>query len=509
MLSTVERILFVVMAVVFGGMTAAGFYGIFKIVRSGREAPPLKNVIPSMLKAFIDVGLQKTIFRARPLLSTFHAFIFFGFSYYFLVNVTDVLEGFVEGFELIYGGEGVAATFPALAPLVENGLVNYFNLMADVLSVLTLLGMLAFLLRRFFGRDKRLRFNAGVLLNPKVAKGSVFRDSAIVGIFILTHVGSRFVGQALRLAKHAQPDPYMPFGNLVSLMFRGLSPGTLDIGIHITWWLAIGLILVFFPYFVVSKHLHLMVAPVNLGFAKQTPRGQLDPAVPTGASAETDPGAKTLQDLAWPRLLDAYACIMCNRCHDVCPAHAQGRVLSPAALEVNKRYLLNKEFAVLSKGGVSSAALQEYVISPEAVWACTTCYACVRVCPVGNEPMADIIDIRRRMLMDGEGIDSGIQATLESLAKNGNWLGKGSRARAKWVKELDFEITDVTEQAAEYLWFVGDTAAMDERVIPKTQAVAALLHHAGVDFGILYKEERNSGNDVRRVGEEGLFEQLV
>ncbi|MEK6204635.1 MAG: (Fe-S)-binding protein, partial [Amylibacter sp.] len=201
---------------------------------------------------------------------------------------------------------------------------------------------------------------------------------------------------------------------------------------------------------------------------------------------------------------------MCNRCNDVCPAHSQGWELSPAALEVNKRYLFNEEVKnFINKDYVSETSLVGTVISPMAVWTCTTCYACVQVCPVGNEPMADIIDLRRRMLIDLDDFDSGIQSALESVGKNGNWFGKGRRARAKWAKGLDFKIKDVTDEEAEYLWFVGDTASFDERVIPKTQMVARVLESAGVDFGILYKEERNSGNDVRRAGEEGLFEQSV
>lgn len=502
MLTPVERFIFITMVIVFGGLTAAGFYGIYKIIRSGRPAPSLKDLPRKFIAALIEVGLQKTIFRARPVLSLFHTFIFFGFSFYFLVNVTDVLEGFVPGFALIYGGQALAA------PL-KGDLVNLFNLIADVLSVLTLVGMVAFLVRRFISQDRRLTFNDNVLLHPQVARGWIRLDSAIVGGFILVHVGSRFLGQVFRLAEHKQADPFMPFASLVASLFADLSDGALNAGIHTTWWLAIGLILVFFPYFVRSKHIHLMIAPLNLGLAKQNPRGQLDPISSNGAVADALPGAKTVQDLAWPRLLDAYACIMCNRCQEVCPASNAGRPLSPAALEVNKRYLFNEDFFSLVRGGVSDKPLLEHVISPEAVWACTTCYACVRVCPVGNEPMADIIDIRRRMVYDGAEIDAGIQTALESIGKNGNWFGKGARARAGWTKELDFEIKDVTKEAAEYLWFVGDTASFDARVIPLTQRVARILRHAGVDYGILYKEERNAGNDVRRAGEEGLFEQLV
>ncbi len=509
MLTPIEQIIFIIMLLSLGGLTAYLFYAIYKIIRSGRAAPPLFNLVPEFIKAFVDVLLQKPMFRARPILSTFHAFIFFGFSFYFLVNVTDVLEGFVPDFELTYGGEALLAVAPALAPLVNLGLVNIFNLTADILSILTLLGMVVFLIRRLRGKDKRLRFNDGVLLHPKVQKGWVLIDSTIVGLFILIHVGARFTGQALRVAEAGQSDPFMPIASIYANLFSGLSESAYTAGIHLSWWLAIGLILLFMPYFAKSKHIHLMIAPINIALAKQNARGTLDPSVPQEAPPETEPGAKMVQDLAWPRLLDSYSCIMCNRCNDVCPAHSQGLSLSPAAVEINKRYLFNEDFFSLAGGTASQKPLTEHIISPEAVWSCTTCYACVRVCPVGNEPMADIIDIRRRMINDGDEIETGIQAALESLGKNGNWFNKGGRARAKWAKGLDFKIKDATKEPVEYLWFVGDTASFDARVTPLTQTVAKILHQADIDYGILHKAERNSGNDVRRVGEEGLFEMLV
>jgi Fe-S oxidoreductase len=123
--------------------------------------------------------------------------------------------------------------------------------------------------------------------------------------------------------------------------------------------------------------------------------------------------------------------------------------------------------------------------------------------------MADIVDIRRRMLIDGMELDSGVQNALQSLATNGNWMSKGKRLRGRWAKEMEFPIKNATEEPVEHLWFVGDTASFDERVVPNTKMVARIFHQAGLDFGIMYQNESNAGNDVRRVGEEGLFEQLV
>jgi Fe-S oxidoreductase len=497
MLTLPEKIIFLLMAAGFGGLTAWGFFNIYRIVRRGRPISNspfsnLKSLLLQASKALLEIGLQKPIYKSRPVLTTFHAFIFFGFSYYFLVNVNDVLEGFVPGYSTAE---------------VATGIIGILNLAADVLSVLTLTGVSVFLARRFIAKDKRLEYNPEVLLHAPVQAGGIKRDSLIVGGFILFHVGSRFMGQVFRLAEMEVFNPMQPFAGALSLALRGWPD--YGLAIHASWWLAIGLIVVFLPYFVISKHIHLMAAPVNLILAKQAERGHLDPAAPKDAPPDMPPGAGTLADLAWPRLLDAYACIMCNRCQDVCPAHNSLRPLSPSALEINKRYWLNTHFTAFA-GGAASPPLTEFAISPGAVWSCTTCYACVRVCPVGNEPMADIVDIRRRWVNDGAELDSGLQSTLEKIGKTGNSFGQAARSRAKWAQSgLDFKIKDIRKEPAEYLWFVGDYASFDARVQEITRTVARVLHHAGVDFGILYDAEKNSGNDVRRVGEEGLFEQLA
>ncbi len=499
MLTTVEKILFIILALVSAGFTIHGIKTIVDSVRKGRPSPELKNVPASLINAGITVLFQRTIFRARRVLSTIHLGLFFGLITYAFVNLVDVLEGFIPGFELVYGGKRLA--FPFLPP----GVINAFNLIADLMSGALLVAITVFLVRRFIVKDKRLTYRENVLLNPKVKAGGQNRDSLIVGVFVILHVTARLLGQSFRLSDG--PDPFMPIASFLNSIF-----GASETGMHVAWWVSLGWVLYILPYITRSKHTHFTVGPINLGLAKQDPRGQLDPAIPLNVlnGNHYEPGAKYLHDLPWKRLLDAYACVQCNRCQDVCPANfaGGGRPLSPSALEVNKRYLL-KEATFGSRPDRLLLPLTETVISPEAVWSCTTCYACVRVCPVGNEPMADIVDIRRRLILDGAEMDGGVQTALQSLATNGNWMSKGKRLRGRWAKDMEFPIKNATEEPVENLWFVGDTASFDERVVPNTKMVARVFQCAGLDFGILYQNESNAGNDVRRVGEEGLFEQLV
>jgi len=497
LLTTIEKVIFIILALTSAGFTFHGIKTIVDSIRKGRPGPELKNIPGNLLKAGVTVLFQRTIFKARKIVSTLHLGLFFGLVTYAFVNLVDVLEGFIPGFDLVYGGKHLAF------PFLNAPIINTFNIISDLMSGALLISITFMLVRRFFIKDKRLEYHENVLLNPKVLAGAQGKDSLIVDIFVIMHVIARLSSQAFRLTEG--PDPFMPIASSINSMF-----GPSEVGVHAAWWISLGWVMFIIPYITRSKHTHFTVGPINLGLAKQNPRGQLDPAIPLKVlnGNHYEPGAKFIHDLPWNRVLDAYACVQCNRCQDVCPANFYGRPLSPSALEVNKRYLL-KEATFGSHPDRLLQPLTEMVISPEAVWSCTTCYACVRVCPVGNEPMADIVDIRRRMLIDGAEMDSGIQSALESLAMNGNWMGKGKRLRGRWAKDLEFPIKDLLEEEAEYLWFVGDTASLDERVIPNTQMVARVFNEAGVDFGILYKAENSAGNDVRRVGEEGLFEQLV
>jgi succinate dehydrogenase/fumarate reductase iron-sulfur protein len=192
-------------------------------------------------------------------------------------------------------------------------------------------------------------------------------------------------------------------------------------------------------------------------------------------------------------------CIECGLCLSACPV-ATGFV-GPAALSAAQRLLEEPR-------GSEREDVLSWVSRPEGVWQCTTCMACVEACPVGIESVPTIIDMRRALVDQGD-LDPLLTQTLQKFATQGNSYGKSARMRARWTKPLDFSIPDARKEAVRYLWFVGDYASFDERVQHESQRLAGILHDAGVSFGLLFEGERNAGNDVRRVGEEGLFEMLV
>ena len=279
-----------------------------------------------------------------------------------------------------------------------------------------------------------------------------------------------------------------------------------DAGVGFGWWLHNVTVLVFLCVLPLTKHFHVLTAIPNVFLSKLPPRAverplAIDRAPASGVAALDPPpegliGVAALGDLSWKQVLDGFTCVECGRCTAVCPATAAGSPLAPRQLILDLR------------DGLRHGDGDGRPIPDEVLWSCTTCMACVEACPVGIEHVPMIVDLRRSLVDQGE-LDPLLQQTLQNFAGQGNSLGKSARMRARWTKGLDFTIPDARKEPVEYLWFVGDFASFDERVQVASRAVATILHDAGVSFGLLYEGERNSGNDVRRVGEEGLFELLV
>jgi Fe-S oxidoreductase len=492
MLTLVEKLIFVVAlgASIYAGYRVAD--RIRRIIARGRGADQFRLAdVPQRLgEALFKTVSLTPVFRARPLPSLFHAFVAWGFMYYLLVNLGDVLQGFIPGF--VFLGEGPIG--------------GTYRLLGDVLSVGVLVGVSFLLVRRFVARPPALSVAANALVHPR-ARAGIRRDSAIVGGFILLHVGARFVGASFDAAA-AGGDAWQPFASALGGLWAGWSLDALAVARHVTWWLALGSILAFVPYFLRSKHIHLFFAPINFFLKpRRTSIAALD-ALNFEDESITQYGAARLEDLGWPQLVDAWACIMCNRCQEVCPAHNTGKVLSPAALEINKRYQINGEGAALAAGQPSSQTLLEFAISAEAVWACTACSACIEVCPVGNEPMRDILDIRRDLVLMQSEFPGQLQTAYQGMERTGNPWNVPPDRRLAWAEGLDVPTVDAHPDF-DVLWWVGCAPATDANAQKTARAFATILKAGGVNFAVLGPRERCTGDAARRSGNEYLFFQLA
>jgi Fe-S oxidoreductase/nitrate reductase gamma subunit len=373
-----------------------------------------------------------------------------------------------------------------------------FKLIMD-LCVLTFIvgaGMAAY--RRYFQRPERLTLESKfgwtlILLTLIVITGPFIEGTRLAELSLEGNIGYGL---------------WMPVGWTVAQLFLGA--GT-SIGALYTWHtvfylLHMGLVAAAFVTLPVGSLLHVFATPLNMFFSKLEPTGKL---APVAINAEGMPiFASQLQGLTWKQLMDGDACTECGRCQDACPSYAAGLPLSPKKFILNLRDAMRLSGYKIATGQEATPLLVGEVITEDVLWSCTTCGACVQECPAYVEHPGTIVDMRRYLVNEGQ-VDDKLQDALASLGRYGNSFGKSARHRARWAKELDPEIKDARKEPVEYLWFVGDYASFNPVMTEITARTAEVFQKAGLDFGILYDDERNAGNDVRRAGEEGLFEILV
>ncbi len=490
MLTLPEKILFTL--AVLASLTAV-YRAVRRILLTlgrGKGKPDWSLLSKRLFSVFPKVLALQPTFKIRFWPNLFHILIVWGFLYYLLVNLSDVLHAFLPDFHFL--GQGLTG--------------QWHRLLADLSSVAVLSGMLAMIVRRFIFRPATLTARQDVLLHPK-ARFGIWRDSAIVGSFVLVHVCFRLLEQSFSLAREGL-DPWQPFATRLAGLWSAASPASLLVAEHIAFWLAEGVVLLFLPYFLYSKHIHMFFAPLN--FMLKPPRrsiGELSKLDFNDERVESF-GATRLEDLGWEQLMDAYACIQCYRCQQVCPAYNTGKLLSPAALEINKRYFLNEQGARLMRGEPSSQTLVEFAIPEEALWACTACGACIDICPVNNEPMRDILDIRRSLVLMENSFPSQLQVAFRGLERNQNPWNIAQAERMKWAAGLDVPTIDQVPDP-DLLWWVGCAPATEAHAQKTARAFAQLLKLAGVHFAVLGQHEQCTGDAARRAGNEFLFNELA
>ena len=479
MLSLIEKILFIVVTIASFYFTYRGVMRIITHISSGQGKPDWSLVWKRIGDLIIKVGLFGSVFRFRLVPSIFHALIGWSFLTLAVIDLTDP----------VYALTGIRV-------LDHLGLVGHiYQSFADTANAAVLVGITFMVIRRFVFHPANLYTRESTLLLPS-AKAGIKRDSFFVASFIIVCNLARLLMSSFYLAGVGGSNAWEPVASAVASLWSGMDAGGIALGEHLMFWLYMGAILVFLPYFPYSKHIHMFFAPLNHAFKPERKSiGQLGYIKLDDQSIEQF-GAAKMSDLGWEQIMDSYACIMCMRCQEVCPAYNTGKVLSPAALEINKRYYLNK-------GGTTDMPLTN-LISEEAVWACTSCGACVDICPVGNEPMRDILDIRRNLSMMESAFPKQLETAFKGMERNMNPWNVSQADRMKWAEGLN---VPTIEQNAEpdILWWVGCAPATDSRAQKTAQAFAKILNAAGVNFAVLGKNESCTGDSARRAGREDIF----
>ena len=507
------EVLWYVLAIASVAVFAFGIAREVAKYRRGHAAflPPRAQLAQRFVTGTRTLFSHASIKRRDPYVGWAHRGVFYGWVVLFIG--TTILAINTDVTERIFGWRFFKGDF-----------YLGYSIVLDVLGLALITGLALMMVRRCILRPRKLDY-----ARPDREPGEPQYDRRLYRrgdwIFLGLLLYLALTGYLLEGVRIAMDSPgynaFSPAGWVAAQLIDplGLSNGALGVVRRTIWW-SHGLVAIAFvaaiPY---TKATHMVSSWASLVLKDPLAGKRLRP-IPKGREQEPA-GYATLGDFAIEHLLQLDACTKCGKCHEVCPANATGRPLSPRDVVLELREQSNASMRDAGVGGVLGTLLHgsngpgaarrivgEDAVRPETVWACMQCNACVEACPVGIEQAPIINQIRRRLVEDGE-IDTNLQSTLEVIHKSGNSFGENRRRRGRWTQELAFEVKDARKEPVDVLWFVGDYASFDPRSQRVTRALARLLHAAGVDFGILYDGERNSGNDVRRVGEEGLFEALA
>ena len=451
-------------------------YGVYRRVRRWRQGAAEKRTgrLGSRLLSLLTQAIGQARLAQDAYAGVMHLTIFWGMAALLVGTILATIDWDIT--RLLWDFQ-----------FLKDGLYLVYELALDIFGLLLLIGLGMAAYRRYIRRPQRLH-------NPPGSPLSL-DDAYALGMLTLIAI-SGYLVEGLRIAV-IRPDwaAWSPIGNLLASAFASLGEPT-DRSLHMVIWSTHTLVsFTFIASIPFTKLFHIASVPLNIFFRSTRPAGQLAPARANGS-----PGIQSRDDFTWKQILDFESCTRCGRCQGNCPAFASGAALSPRTVMIKLEAFLWEK-----KNGRS---LHGDVIRAEELWACTTCRACVQLCPAFIDHLSTFVDMRRHLVNEGQ-IDHLLQEALDSLGRYGNSFSQPDRQRPRWAQSIQPKIKDARKEPVEYLWVVGDYASFNANLTPITQKTAEIFQHIGLDFGIMYEGERNTGNDVRRVGEEGLFEMLV
>ncbi|MFP4452171.1 MAG: (Fe-S)-binding protein [Desulfobacterales bacterium] len=427
-----------------------------------------------------------------------HIVIFFGFLILSVRSLEMVMKGIAEGF-----------VFPGL----NTWAGDVYYALKDYAATAVFIAVVVAFVRRVFFKPERYAYP------ESYGEDHTWEALLVLGfIAILMVTESLYEGAAVAAQVQAgmEPDFLAPvtLGWLFKLMMLNSAESTMQ-GAHIlSYYIHDIVFFTFLCFLPLGKHFHVLTSIFNVYFMRLD-KGNIRP-VRYGVDEESldeleSFGVKRYEDFTWKDILDFYTCADCGRCSDNCPANTVGRPLSPRFISLKGRDYAFKHYPIFGDFVKTDNSVIGTIYSEDEIWSCTTCGACEQECPIAIEYINKIVDMRRGMVEEGN-VPQSLQKPLQSLEKRGNPYGKMEKKRAEWTKELaeEFEVKVLEKKGAtaETLYFVDSVSSYDERMQLVAQATARILNKAKIDFGVLGKNEKDSGNEVRRFGEEMLYQEL-
>lgn len=481
MLSLTEKIIFIFIILATFVVFAYPVFFRYRIIRSGLPEKRFNNIFRRVREALSKVFFQKcTLKNERVLTGLIHVFIFYGALTFDTMTVSHTLEGFIHNFYL-FG---------------QTNFALFFSLMIDVFAILVLFAVVFFVIKRF-------------ILRPKAYATSPL-DSGIIYFLLTTATVSYLYFECFTIASHPEANRLSFLGLFLANAVNRLelSSATLSAHLKISWWLHVLTVYGFIAYVPNSKYFHMFTGPLNVLFRSHKPMGELKTLELDIEKAEVF-GIEKASDFTWKDLLDSFSCMECGRCQDACPAFASDKPLSPKMIIVNlKKHLLQSGNRIIEKKKDEIKPLMEEVYSEGEIWTCTTCGACMHVCPVEIEHIRKIVGVRQSQVLMESKFPSELNTFFRNMEANSNPWGIGFASRGDWAQGLEVKLINENPQT-EYLFWVGCAGSFDEEGKKISKAMVSIMNKAGLDFAILGAEEKCCGDSLRRLGNEYLFQMMA
>ena len=466
------------------------FYVLYRrylLIKSAQPDPRFSSIG----KRFIGLITYGFIQKRQPRYlwaGIIHIMIFWGFVVLGLRSMDLVTQGL---------------NIPVFRPLMNTSFGTFYNTLKDIFELIVIIACTWAILRRALIRHERYEgshtFEAYFVL-------------CLISFLMITDMF--YEGSALLLMESGKT--WLPASQLAALVLPLSKPGFLKDTHLLSYWLHIITFFFFLNFLPLGKHFHIITALPNVFFRKLS-KGSVKPA--RWGIDDIDEleslGVEKFEDFTWKNILDFYSCTECGRCSDNCPANAVGRPLSPKMLTLKLRDYGYRKVPVFKwkrqKGErEDTSPIIGGLLSYDEIWSCTTCGACEEECPVFIEYIDKIIDMRRHLIETSKNPKT-FNKVLMQFEKTGNPFGKPAAKRAAWINELDDIPVRILKKGDEVdvLYFVDSYGSYDPAVQSIASAIVRGMHIAGIDFGILGPLEKDSGHQVRRMGEEGLFQLLV
>lgn len=443
-MSYIDNILFVILLAIGFGYFAFNVKKLVRNIKLGRDINRFDT--PSARwknMAMIALGQSKMV--RRPVAGALHIVVYVGFV---IINI-ELLEIIIDG---VFGTHRIFSFMGGF----YSFLIGFF----EILAFGVIVSVVAFWIRR--NVIKLWRFAHSDLKGwPKSDANIILYFETVLMVLFLTMNGADHYLQTQNYSHFIMAGSF-PISGFLSVLFSGMSLETVEIIERIAWWLHITGILAFMNYLYFSKHLHILLAFPNTYFARLDPKGKfenldsvtaevklmMDPnadpfaAQPAPAEGELPAkfGASDVHDLNWVQLLNAYTCTECGRCTSACPANLTGKKLSPRKIMMDTRDRLEEVGRNIDKNKGTfvddgKALLNDY-ITPEELWACTTCNGCVEACPVNIDPLSIIMDMRRYLVMEQSAAPTELNGMMANIENNGAPWQYSQMDRLNWKEEL-------------------------------------------------------------------------